>query len=251
MRKSMMAQYPLYVWYTGDAETTHTIEVDGDGGTSSAGLITITDGSTANAFDLGTASYNTLGELIAGIEAISDDWHSEAYGVDAGISIFDASDIGAASLLSDLAVGNAPHMKVPLVEFASFPGSFANGTDTTVINGFPVSLGGPTTTGKAHENNEVNFEIEVSLASGVETGDVSVGIRLGHIPAEDWSGERHRKLTAADFTSEAYTVSVSAVNTTTVSAATKINVAGYDYAEVYSVTNANTAAANVSVFMNV
>jgi len=244
MRKAMLGQYLLYVWYTGD-DATHTIAVDGDGGTGSGGLITITDDSGASAFDLGAASYDTLGELIAGVDALTD-WRAEAYGVDQGVSIPDATDISAQDLLTTFTAAVAPHMRVPVISFNTFPISVAgSATDTTVENAFPVSIGGE------KEANEVNVEVEVTLASGVETSAVTVSLRLGHIPTQDYSGERHRKLVVADdFADELFTVAVNASGTSTISATTLLNVAGADYLIVDKIANANSVAAAVSVFLN-
>ena len=67
-----LASELLYLRYHGQ-DTVHTVEFDNAGGTA-AGLLTITDDDGANAFDLGIVAYDTLSELVAGIEAISDDW---------------------------------------------------------------------------------------------------------------------------------------------------------------------------------
>lgn len=243
MRKAMLGQYLLYVWYTGD-DATHTITVDGDGGTGNGGLVTITDDSGASAFDLGNATYDTLGELIAGIDALTD-WRAEAYGVDQGISILDTTVISAQDLLTTLSATVAPHMRVPIISFNTFPLSVAAATtDSTIENAFPVS------TGVCNEENEVNVEVEATLASGTETGEIVVSVRAGHIPTQDYSGERHRKLVDADFSDELITMSVNADGTSTISETTLINVAGADYLIVDKVYNANAVAASVSVFLN-
>lgn len=174
MKINLIAKYLLYLKYTGTSST-KTLVVDGDGGTSSAGLITLTD-SSAHAFDLGSASYNTGTKLMAGINAL-DGWSCIAYGTSPVSGVFGEHDISGQDLLADVSV-EVPNTYVGACPFASETVVVANGAaDATIVQGVPHQM-------TASRGGFVSLEVAVTPNAGSASGNVTVSFARSGSPLQ-------------------------------------------------------------------
>lgn len=237
MKVSFLQSHLGELKYSGN-ETTHTIVVDGGGGTAGAGLITLTD-DTAHVIDLGVTT--TVALLDAAILALPG-WDFRVGSTGPSNEIFQATVISGADLLEDVA------SEVVGVEYRqSLP--FANSDELEVVGGSasaaPAKRACPVYTG---DTDLVTLEVGVTVTAA-QTADVTVLLGVSSDPGVDGNGEV-RVLALSDFDdANLISVVVAGSGSTGVRSAETLDIerGSAEVISVVSIANANAAAVSVDV----
>lgn len=238
MKVNLIASNLLLLKYTGDSAT-KTLDVDGDGGTS-AGLITLTD-SSAHAFDLGTGSYDTVAELVAGINAL-DGWSCLAYGTAPVAGVFPERDISASGLFADVTALEIPCKYQAVIPFASATETVANGvTSGDITQAVPVQIRGD-------RNGKITVEVAVTPNASSASGDVTVYMGRSAGPLQSADGT-YPVVALADFNTQEFdSIAVSAPATAVrVSEIIEIEVGSAEFFAPLEVSNASGQECEVEV----
>jgi hypothetical protein len=228
MRVPFFASHALQIRYRG-TDTTHSVQVDADGGTT-AGLLTLTDTTTGvTALDLGLAANDTGSEIVAVINAVTG-WEARLYrGIENG-PIVSTVDLNTANKFNDMGVSQVGVHWQNVLEYAADI-VVAASTTASIDRAMPVCV---------EMWDESRAECQ-SVLSGAGTETISFKL-VSAVPTVDLADHALNELGDSDWAtvSNSGTMAVTSNGTTQVRTSFTLNNSGYNFLKISTVQNASS-----------